>query len=162
MAIKTGSENLEIRRLHFLPNDLEIKPTFPEKIVFDQTMQLTLSLLHGLSVNGSVSINAFPWNSLKVSTYGSGYTYYITLADTAPADYDPTLTLSATSGFFHRFDFLIESEDVEIRFYDDLRKTWLGDIPLIAGNHSIEFSSSACQIRKRGLTAGTFTIVGYQ
>lgn len=162
MAIKTGSENLEIRRLHFLPNDLEIKPTFPEKITFDQTMQLTLSLLHGLSVNGSVSINAFPWNSLKVSTYGSGYTSYSTLADTAPNDYDPTLTISSTDGYFHRFDFLIESEDGEIRFYDDLHSQWLGDIPLVVGNHSIEFSSSQCQIRKRGSTAGTFTIVAYQ
>ena len=162
MANKTGNENLEIRRLHFLPSDLQIKPTFPERITFDQTMQLTLSLLHGLSVDGSVSVNAFPWNSLKVSTYGSGYTYYETLADTAPADYDPTLTVSATTGSFHRFDFLIETEDVEIRFYDDLRKTWLGDIPLVAGNHSIEFSSTACQIRKRDATAGTFTIVAYQ
>lgn len=162
MVNKPGNENLEVRRLHFLPSDLQIKPTFPERITFDQTMQLTLSLLHGFSVDGSVSINAFPWNSLKVSAYGSGYTYYETLADTAPADYDPTLTVSTTTGLFHRFDFLIESEDVEIRFYDDLRKSWFDDIPLVAGNHSIEFSTSSCQIRKRGTTAGTFTIVAYQ
>lgn len=154
--------NHEIRRLHFLPEDLQVKPEFPESVKFQAQASITLGLLFGLYKNTCNSVNVFPWNALKVSTYGSGYTNYETLSDTVPDDYTDTMEISDSTNPFHRFDVLIESEDACIRFYNDLSKSWLGDIPLTVGYHSMEFSSTKIQIKKRSSTAGTFSIVAYK
>ena len=152
----------EIRRLHFLPEDLQVKPPFPETVKFNSQASMTLGLLFGLSGDSCNSVNAYPWNALKVSAYGSGYTNYETLSDTAPEDYTDTLEIESTNGLFHRFDILVETEEVCIRFLNDNTKTWLSDIPLTVGYHSIEFSSSKIQIKQRGDDAGTFTITAFQ
>ncbi len=153
---------LQVRSVRFVPQDIEFIPANPTELTVKEGVHLTLACLFGQTPNGGSRIDATGWNSLKVSCYGSDYLSYSVTADTAPAAFSVANQLSSSKGLFHRFDFLIETQEAEIRFYLEETLSWGAAIPLTVGNHSIEFSSRACQIRQRGGVAGTYTIVGCQ
>ena len=153
---------LQVRTVRFLPQDLETEPSFPSDLKVTPELGVTLSNLFGQSDNAGVLIGAFPWNALKVSTYGAGFRLYDVVSGTAPSAFSASHELTATAGYFHRFDVLVESADAEIRFYQESSAVWGDAIPLNVGYHSIEFSSSKIQVKARTASVGTYTLVGFQ
>ena len=162
MSANPKDGKLHLRAVRFLPENVETEPSYPVDIKIDPNIITTLSQLFGQTRDGGRTIDAFLWNALKVSCYGSGFQQYETISGTAPSSFASTHELSALSGQYHRFDILIESQEAEIRFRMDSIGSWGDAVPLPVGYHSMEFSSSVVQIRKRGATAGTYHITGYQ
>ena len=154
--------NSQIRTVRFLPQDLELTPSHPVDLVIKEGVSISLTALFGLTDDGGRRVDATRCNCLKVACYGSGYTEYSTKAGNAPAVFGTADSLSASSGYYQRWDFLIETQEAEITFYNDITQTWGNAIPLSLGNHSIEFTSSACRIRQRTVAGGTYTIIGYK
>ena len=159
---KFDPSKIQVRQVHFLPQDLDREPNEPEDLLIEPNIQTTLSQLFGQSANGGILIAAFPWQALKCAAYGSGFTVYDTKADTAPAAYSVAHQLAASTGRWHTVDILVEAQEAIIRFWLDDTQAWGDDIPLTVGYHSIAFSSSIVQIAKRGGVAGTYTLIGYQ
>lgn len=162
MATNPKALNAQIRTVRFLPQDLELTPSNPSDLVIKDGVNLSLSALFGLTEDGGRRVDATLCNCLKVACYGSGYTKYGVKSGTAPIAYTGTHALTVSSGFYQRWDFLIETQEAEITFYDDVTLTWGSSIPLTVGNHSIEFVSSACRIKYRSVAGCTYTMVGYR
>lgn len=162
MVLLPKDGKLQIRRVRFLPQNLETEPGFPTDVKIDPSASVTLAQVFGQSPEGGRAIEATLANALKVAAYGSGFDAYKTLSGTAPAAFSAADQLVASSGYWHRFDILVESQDLEIRFYQDRSGSWGDAIPLPVGYHSIEFSTTVVQVRKRIATAGTYQITAYQ
>lgn len=151
---------LQIRKVRFVPEDIELTPSNPADLVVEEGVKLVLANLFGQADTGGCSIKATIWNALRVATYSSGYTEYDTLTGTAPAAYAALHTLTASAYYIHRWDFLIETAEAVVSFAHPVTGVFGDDIPLTVGNHSIELTAGACRIKKRGLAAGTYSIVG--
>jgi len=152
----------QVRSIRFLPQDLQTEPAFPKDMKLTPDLTAVIANLFGQTSDGGRLINAFPWNALKVTAYGSGYTSYDTDSGSQPASFSSSNQLAASSGRWHRIDVLVETQEAEIRFYLDDVGSWGDAIPLPAGYHSIEFSTSIVQIKYRTAAGGTYVIVGYQ
>jgi len=153
---------LQVRKVRFLPQNVETEPAFPSDLRIDPSAIVVFAQPFGQSPDGGRAIDATVANALKVAAYGSGFDVYDTLSGTAPAAFSAADQLAASSGTWHRFDILVESQDIEIRFYMDRQAMWGDAIPLPVGYHSLEFSTSVIQVRKRIATAGTYQITAYQ
>jgi len=160
--VKINDALNQIRTLRFLPEDISFKSNTIKDIYLELKASLTMSMLIARVGDKNLSIHGFDWNSLKTSTYGSGYTIYDTIAGSAPAAFSDTHELEATSNLFHRFDVAIATRAAEIRFYMDSIQSWGNAIPVPTGTSSIEFSSSKIQIKDDGTPGATYTIIGYR
>lgn len=152
----------QIRQHKFYPQDIDLQPANEGKAILKPDVNTVIALLFGATVDGSRRVDATLWNALKVSAYGSAYTEYAVKSGSVPAAYGATHALTIATGYYHRWDFLIEAQEASIIFYNDKTASWGSDIPLTVGNHSIEFTSNACRIKYRSVTGGTYTIVGYR
>jgi len=161
MATNPKVSSAQIRTVRFMPQDLELTPSHPMDLVVKDGVNLTLTALFGLTEDGGRRVDATLWNALKVSCYGSAYRIYAVKSGSAPAAYNVTDLLTASSDFYHRWDFLIETQEALISFYNNSNSSWMGDIPLNVGYHSIEFTSSSCRIRYRTASGGTYTMIGF-
>jgi hypothetical protein len=162
MAYNPKENKQQVRTVRFLPQDLECEPAFPKDMKLAPDLCACLVNLFGQTSDGGRLIAAFPWNALKVSAYGSGYTYYDTKSGSQPSAFSSTHELAAASGRWHRVDVLVETQEAEIRFYLDDLGEWGDAVPLPVGYHSLEFSTSKVQVKYRTATGGTYVIVGYQ
>lgn len=161
MAFNPKENKQQVRSVRFLPQDLQCEPAFPKDMKVTSDLTPVIANLFGQTNDGGRLISAFPWNALKVSAYGSGYTNYSTKSGSQPAAYSATHELEASTGLFHRVDILVETQEAEIRFYLNDSGSWGDSIPLPVGYHSMEFSTTKVQIKYRTASGGTYTIVGY-
>jgi len=152
----------EIKTVRFLPQDAGLEPLHPVSLPLQGGISTVLSNLFGQCTNGGILIGATDSGALKVASQGVSFTTYTVKTGTAPAAYNTADLLTATSGIIHRWDILIEAQEAIISFYNSATGAWMGSIPLTVGNHSIDFESSSCRIAKRGGTAGTYSIIGWQ
>lgn len=162
MAVTPKKVELQVRTVRFLPQNVETEPAFPSDLRIDPTVTVVFAQPFGQSPDGGRAIDATAANALKVAAYGSGFDAYAVLSGTAPASFSAVDQLAATTGTWHRFDILVESQELEIRFYQDRAAAWGDAIPLPVGYHSIEFTTTIIQVRKRVATAGTYQITAYQ
>ena len=162
MAFNPKENKQQVRTVRFLPQDLQCEPAFPKDMKVTPDLTPVIANLFGQTNDGGRLIAAFPWNALKVSAYGSGYTNYDVKSGSQPSAFSSTHQLAATSGRWHRIDVLVETQDAEIRFYLDDSGSWGDSVVLPIGYHSIEFSTSVVQIKYRTASGGTYSIVGYQ
>jgi len=160
MAPKSDMFN-QIRSLNFLPGDISFKTLHVKDIFLELKMSLAMSMIFGRHENRSYSAEVFPWNSLKVSQYGTGFHNYETSSGTTPVSYSDSDELDVASGRMHRFDFNITAKPCHIRFWLDDSEEWGGDIHIPVGNSSLDFSSSKVQIKDQGTPGGTYDMVGY-
>lgn len=156
------THDIQVRQVKFLPQDLSREPNDPPELIIEPGVKTTLTNLFGQTAAGGKLIGATAYGALQVAIQGVSFVSYDTKADTAPASYSSSHQLAASAGVWHRFDILVETQEASIRFWLDSTASWGDDIPLTVGNHSMEFESSIIQIKKRGTTAGTYTIVGWQ
>lgn len=152
----------EIRLNRFYPQDVELLPTNEGKVILTEEVAARLCMLFGHTAEGSRRVDATEWNTLLVSTLGSAYTAYAVKTGNQPAAYNAVDLLTALSGFFHRWDILVETQEAIISFYDSKTSAWMGSIPLPLGYHSLEVTSTSCRIAQRSVAGGTYTIVGFQ
>ena len=153
---------LQVRQVKFLPQDLSTDKQFVSELLVEPNLKPTLSQLFGQTGTGGILIGATNYNALKVAVQGSALTSYSIKAGSQPSAFSSSHQLAATTGIFHRFDILVETQEAVIRFYCDATASWLSEIPLTKGNHSFDFESSICQIKYRTATGGTYQITGYQ
>jgi hypothetical protein len=162
MAVQNSRlQSQEVKTVRFLPQDAGLEPLHPAALPLSPGISTVIAQLFGQTVNGGKLVTLTLEGALQTSSYGSGFVIYDTKTDTAPASYSTSHQLQKTSGRWQQFDILVEAQEAVIRFYDDAAGAWLDDIPLTIGNHSIAFCSSTIQVKKRGATAGTYTIVGW-
>lgn len=162
MATNPKALNSQIRTVRFLPQDLELTPSNPQDLIVKDGVTLCLTALFGLTEDGGRRVDATKCNCVKVACYGSAFEKYAVKTGTAPLAYSATHELSVSGSFYQRWDFLIETQEAHITFYNDVTQTWGDSIPLTVGNHSIEFVSSACRIKYRSIAGCTYSIVGYR
>lgn len=150
----------DIRGKGMFPAILDLKHRDTKVVLLDNYMRRGLNLIHGIDHGVGYVALVDQFEALRVHTHGTGFDHYTVQADTAPDSFSSANEINDTF-IYHRWDFLIESEEAEVRFVDD--DSVFGDaIPLLVGYTSLLFTSRRCQIRKRNTTAGTYTITAYR
>lgn len=141
-----------IRAHGFDTPELRLDPGTVRDQFISNLWQKTITYIWGVKDGVSFPVKVAGDGSLRVHTYGAGFTTYSTASGTATDAYPGAATLSVTAGA-HRWDFLIETNDATISFLAADGSTWLNDIPLVKGFYSIPFTSTGVRIKNR--TAGS-------
>jgi len=138
----------KVRAWFFDTPELDLDPASVKDQYISNIWRRTITYLWGVRNGVSVPVTVGPGGSLRVETYGSGFTAYET--KTATTTNDPTANdFQPTFGTAHRWDILVETNDIKVRFYKPDGVTFYGDIPLVTGFYSIPFSSLGCQFDSR-------------
>lgn len=154
------NKNPSIRKVRFLPEDLELTPPSLAELTINENVGISLCSLFGFTEDGSRRVDATLWNALKVSTYGSAFTEYDSITGSAPAAYSDTHEISNSPGF-HRIDVNALSAPLLLRFKNYRTGDWGEDIYVPAGFMSLELDAQSVQVKLQSGTASNYYITIY-
>ena len=160
MASNPKALSSQIRTVRFLPQDLELTPSYPPDLVIKDGVNLSLTALFGLTEDGGRRVDATLWNALKVAAYGSGFMEYDTITGAAPAAYSVTHEVSGNPAF-HRIDINALSAPLLIRVKNYRTEQWGHDIYVGTGFMSLEIDALSVQVKLQGGTASNYYITVY-
>jgi hypothetical protein len=150
----------EIRRIGFNPSEWNLKPSFPTRLSLSENVQRVLGQLCGETIGGTKLVKAGLDGELLVASHGSGHITYTVITGTAPAAYHADHSI-LTSNRWDSFYIVVEGEDALIRFRGVNEVDYGGDIPVKEGVLIVDFKCTGIQVKKRNVTAPTYTIVGF-
>lgn len=138
----------KVRAWFFDSPELDLDPSSVRNQWISNVWRRTITYLWGVRNGVSVPVTIGEAGALRVETYGSGFTAYEVKTGTAADAYSATHELIPAT-LSHRWDFLIETNDADIKFYKPDGTTFYGDIPLQTGYYSISFTSPGVRIKNR-------------